>query len=207
MRHQITEKKISEHELVAEARQIWATFGQKNKSDNREERLQQIRTAHEEFMNAHYIIGYYIALMNWFAVDAVKKYAQHIIAHPWHKLEDMVESQAVYGMYLHRKMNPNVTLKESYQVKSELKKCLLEEYESQAFTLEAIREQGIIFDKQSAEKRRQETEKYCAVYGQEIVDIPLRAVVIGCDVDHPNKITPDDSAVYDTPITADDLLM
>lgn len=210
VRHQITEKKISEAELVTEAQKIWANFRQDGKSTmTREERLQRIRAAHEDFMNAHYIIGYYIAIMGWFAVSAVKKYAQHIVTHPWHKLEDMVESQAIYGMYLHRKMNPRGTLAESHEVKRNLKKCLLEEYESQAQMLEQVREQSIIFDKQSAEKRRLETEQYCALHGREIVDIPLRALLPETSIGLPDenrRPSVATHAAYETPVTADELL-
>lgn len=171
------------------------------------EKKEAMRSAFPDLMHAHKVIGDYIAELGWFSLRAVKNYADHIVKHPWKSLDDMVESQAMYGMYLHKAHHKKCSLRELYQIKDSVKEGLLREYEAVTNLHKILGETQAEFDKQQAIVRQANTEAYCGAHGAAIVDIPIVAEWDGGQDDLCLRPTMD-SSIEITPmeISANDLL-
>ncbi len=174
------QKKISVDDLVCEANRIWEEYGPIKVDAENSVAVQKLIDAviadHPDFAQVHMIVIRYIVQMKLYSPVAVRKYANHIIDHPWKTFEDMIDAQVLYVKHLYKLVckfkTPRVRA-----IGEEVRGILLadaKKYEAMSADLaERIKSEEEALE----ERMRNETRAYFEQHKTDACAIPIRAII------------------------------
>jgi hypothetical protein len=118
----VNEKSVTKEDIVAEAKQIYARFGNIMQSvDNQDEYKKCFEIVHKEhpdFTKSYPIVVRYIVQFHLFDETVMTKFLQRIEAHPWKSEEDFIESHGDYVFMLWKKCFPEYTLAQLQEIRN-----------------------------------------------------------------------------------------
>ena len=89
----------------------------------------EIVEKHHDFASIYAIVVRHIVMHNEFYDDAMRRYVNHLTAHPWKEKKEFIERQAEYLVYVEREKHPRIGSTELARYKNNVRKQLLEEDE------------------------------------------------------------------------------
>jgi hypothetical protein len=137
------------------------------------DKIDDIIPKYRDFCTSYPVVLRYMVL-NEFSRHAMKKFLRYVELNPWKSVDEFIECQTMYVVYLYKEQHPHYNSAHVKSLKENTRKILRQEHDEFESLGKKITTEVEQTEEELKKKAKDKLKMFFAIHGEETVNVPLR---------------------------------